>query len=86
MTIFIKIITKIESFAGDRKNLEIKVLAVLIYQAGISHMKVRDIFECMEPFPHEGLRKIMNRKEIIKNIIERIHEGGGLRENKEGIS
>ena len=41
----------------NRKNLEIKVLAVLIYQVGISYRKVRDILECIEPFSHEALRK-----------------------------
>ncbi|HEC86660.1 MAG TPA: hypothetical protein ENI49_02160 [Thermoplasmatales archaeon] len=37
--------------------MEIKVLATLIYQAGISYRKVRDIFGCMESFSHEALRK-----------------------------
>ena len=41
----------------DRKSLEIKVLAALIYHAGISYRKVRDILECIEPFSHEALRK-----------------------------
>jgi len=44
-------------FCWNRKNLEIKVLATLIYQAGISYRKVRDIFGCMESFSHEALRK-----------------------------
>jgi len=34
----------------DRRNLEIKVLAVLVYQAGVSYRKVRDIFGCIEPY------------------------------------
>jgi len=37
--------------------LEIKILATLIYQAGISYRKVRDIFGCIESFSHEALRK-----------------------------
>ncbi|HEC87508.1 MAG TPA: hypothetical protein ENI49_06580 [Thermoplasmatales archaeon] len=44
-------------FCWNRKNLEIKVLATLIYQAGISYRKVRDIFGCIESFSHEALRK-----------------------------
>jgi len=31
-------------FRWNRKSLEIKVLAVLIYHAGISYRKVREIF------------------------------------------
>ena len=46
----LKIIVDRKIFCWDSKNLEIKVLAVLIYQAGISYRKVRDIFECIEPF------------------------------------
>ncbi|HDM67375.1 MAG TPA: hypothetical protein ENG62_03195 [Thermoplasmatales archaeon] len=37
--------------------MEIKILATLIYQAGISYRKVRDIFGCIESFSHEALRK-----------------------------
>lgn len=44
-------------FCWNRKNLEIKILATLIYQAGISYRKVRDIFGCIESFFHEALRK-----------------------------
>ena len=37
--------------------MEIKILATLIYQAGISYRKVRDIFGCIESFSHEAIRK-----------------------------
>ena len=52
-----KIIVDRKIFCWNRKNLEIKVLAVLIYQAGISYRKVRSFLECIEPFSHEALRK-----------------------------
>ena len=45
--------------------MEIKVLATLIYQAGISYRKVRDIFGCMESFSHEALRKWYTRLRIL---------------------
>jgi len=46
----LKIIVDRKIFYWDRKNLEIKTLAVLVYQAGISYRKVGDIFGCIEPF------------------------------------
>jgi len=46
----VKIIVDRKVFCWDRKNLETKVLAVLIYQAGISYRKVRNILECIEAF------------------------------------
>ena len=53
----LKLIVDRKIFCWNRKNLEIKVLATLIYQAGISYRKVRDIFGCIESFSHEALRK-----------------------------
>jgi len=52
-----KIISDRKIFCWNKKNLEIKVLAVLIYQAGISYRKVKDTFGCIESFSHEALRK-----------------------------
>jgi len=56
-----KIIVDRKIFCWDRKNLEIKVLAVLIYQVGVSYRKVRNILECIELFSHEALRKWYSR-------------------------
>ena len=61
----VKIIVDRKIFCWDRKNLEIKVLAVLIYYAGISYRKVRDIFECIEPFSHEALRKWYSKLKVL---------------------
>jgi len=61
----IKIISDRKIFCWNRKNLEIKVLATLIYQAGISYRKVRDIFRCVETFSHEALRKWYTRLRIL---------------------
>jgi transposase-like protein len=46
-----------KSFAGTRRTLEIKVLAVIIYHVGISYRRVRGIFGCIGSFSHEALRK-----------------------------
>ncbi|HEC89022.1 MAG TPA: hypothetical protein ENI44_00365 [Thermoplasmatales archaeon] len=53
----LKLIVDRKIFRWNRKSLEIKVLATLIYQAGISYRKVRNIFGCIESFSHEALRK-----------------------------
>ena len=53
----LKLIVDRKIFCWNRKNLEIKILATLIYQSGISYRKVRDIFEYIESFSHETLRK-----------------------------
>ena len=53
----------------DRKSLKIKVLAVLIYQAGISYRKVRNLLECIEPFSHEALRKWYFRLKVYHRVI-----------------
>ena len=61
----VKIIVDRKIFCWDRKNLETKVLAVLIYQVGISYRKVRDILECIEPFSHEALRKWYSKLKVL---------------------
>jgi len=50
---------------GDRKifvrikgSVGLKTLAILIYQAGISYRKVRDLVGYLESFSHEALRKL----------------------------
>ena len=61
----VKIIMDRKIFCWDRGNLETKVLAVLIYQVGISYRKVRDILECIEPFSHEALRKWYSKLKVL---------------------
>ena len=61
----VKIIEDRKIFCWDRKSLEIKVLAVLIYQVGISYRKVRDILEYIEPFSHEALRKWYSKLKVL---------------------
>ena len=44
-------------FVRQRKNHETKVIALLVYHAGLSYRKTSTIIGNLEPFSHEALRK-----------------------------
>jgi len=66
----------------NRKNLKIKILAVLIYQAGLSYRKTRKISDLLENFSHESVRKWYTRCKELFDVKKRLRRVVAVDETK----
>ena len=58
-------------FKGNRRRVEIKVLAALLYFLGLSFRKVSEILSGFESISHETVRKCYLRIKEVINLPEK---------------
>ena len=54
---FVELLKEKRIFRWNRKSVDTKALAILIYQAGLSYRKTKRILNLLESFSHKSVRK-----------------------------
>ena len=54
---FVELLKEKRIFRWNRKSVDTKALAILIYQAGLSYRKTKKILNLLESLSHESVRK-----------------------------
>ncbi|MCD6130991.1 MAG: IS6 family transposase [Candidatus Hydrothermae bacterium] len=66
----------------DRKSVDTKALAILIYQAGLSYRKTKKILNLLENLSHESVRKWYKKCKELFDVKRRVRRAVAVDETK----
>jgi len=79
---FVELLKERKIFRWNRKSMDTKALAILIYQAGLSYRKTRRILNLLENFSHESVRKWYTRCKELFDVDRRTRRAVAVDETK----
>ena len=79
---FVELLKERKIFRWNRKSMDTKALAILIYQAGLSYRKTMRILNLLENFSHESVRKWYKRCKELFDIDSKTRRAVAVDETK----